>query len=227
MKARYVLCDASSLISLTGSCMDSTLNFFHERFGTRFLIPQSVEYEAVERPLSFKSKVHSFSALRIKDLIQDGIIEVVPGDEREKTKKMMDLGNSIFFARGRPVKLIHLGETEMLVLSKKLQISSLLMDERTTRILVENPVSMKEHLQAEFGTNIMVNKKNLLDFDSMLEGLNVMRSTELVYIAYENGFLKHFNKLEKQAAEAALFSLKYSGCAISFQELKEYSKMIK
>ncbi|MBD3398238.1 hypothetical protein GF412_03530 [Candidatus Micrarchaeota archaeon] len=226
MGEKYVLCDASSLISLTSSCLENLLAFFHERFSTRFIIPQSVRYEAVERPLSFKSKIHDFSALRIKDLIQDGIIDVVPGKEEEKTKKLMKLGNSIFFARGNPVKLIHLGETEMLVLSKKLQVNSLLMDERTTRMLVENPISMKNHLQEEFGTNVMVNKKNLLDFTAQLKGLDVIRSTELLYLAYENNFFKHFNKLEKQAAEAALFTLKYSGCAVSFGELKEYSKMI-
>ena len=72
----------------------------------------------------------------------------------------------------------------------------------------------------------MVNKKNLLEFDSQVKGLDVIRSTELLYLAYENGFLKHFDKLEKNAAEAALYNLKYAGCAVSFKELKQYAKMM-
>lgn len=226
MKSSYVLCDASSLISLTGSCLDNLLPFFLERFGVRFLIPKSVEYEAVTRPLSFKSKIHNFSALRIKDLIQDEVIEVISENVEEETKALMKLGNNIFYARGRPVRLMHLGETEMLVLANRLDVTSILMDERTTRILVEDPLLMKDHLQKEFRTNIMVNKKHLLDFSSKVENLDVIRSTELLYLAYENGFLRHFKNLEKQAAEAALYNLKYSGCAVSFNELKEYAKLM-
>ena len=226
MKSSYVLCDASSLISLTGSCLDNLLPFFLERFGVRFLIPKSVEYEAVTRPLSFKSKIHNFSALRIKDMIHDGVIEVVSENAEEETKALMKLGNNIFYARGRPVRLIHLGETEMLVLANRLQVPSLLMDERTTRILVEDPILLKGHLQKEFHTNIMVNKKHLLDFSSKIKDLDVIRSTELLYLAYENGFLRHFNDIEQEAAEAALYNLKYAGCAVSFNELKEYAKLM-
>ena len=226
MKANYVLCDASSLISLTGSCLDNLLPFFQEKFGIRFLIPKSIEYEAVTRPLSFKSKVHNFSALRIKDMIHDSVIEVVSENAEEETKSLMKLGNNIFYARGRPVRLMHMGETEMLVLANRLQVSSLLMDERTTRILVEDPISMKKHLQQEFRANIMVNKKHLMDFSSKVKNLDVIRSTELLYLAYENGFLRHFNDIEKQAAEAALYNLKYAGCAVSFNELKQYAKLM-
>jgi len=226
MKSNYVLCDASSLISLTVSCLDSLLPFFQEKFRVRFLIPKSVEYEAVTRPLSFKSKIHSFSALRIKDMIHDEVIEVVSENAEEETKELMRLGNSIFHARGRTVRLMHMGETEMLVLANRLQVPSLLMDERTTRILVEDPISMKKHLQKEFRANIMVNKKHLLDFSSKVKDLDVIRSTELLYLAYENGFLRHFNDIEKDAAEAALYNLKYAGCAVSFNELKEYAKLM-
>jgi predicted nucleic acid-binding protein len=226
MKGKYVLCDASSLISLTSSCLEHTLYFFHDSFGVKFFIPQSVEEEVVKRPLSLRSKIHCFSALRIKDMINDGIVEVVSESMAQETKRLMELGNKIFYARGKPVNIIHEGETEMLALAGKLQIESLLMDERTTRILVEDPGAMKDHLQKEFDATIMVNRNALSQFLSSIGSMEVIRSTELLYLAYEKGFLDSFQGIAAEAAEAALYKLKYSGCAISFHELEEYSGMM-
>jgi hypothetical protein len=226
MKGKYVLCDSSSLISLTDSCLDSLLYYFRDTFGVKFLIPKSVEHEAVSRPLSLRTKIYCFSALRIKDMINDNVLEVIPESAEAETKELMDLGNSIFYARGRPIRLIHLGETEMLAIGKKLQITSLLMDERTTRVLVENPVSLAKHFQEEFHTNVMVNKKNLSAFTERVGPMDVLRTTELLYLASEKGFFKTFGNLEAQAAEAALYKLKYSGCAVSFHELEEYARMM-
>ena len=73
---------------------------------------------------------------------------------------------------------------------------------------------------------IMVNKKNLSDFSSKMRELSVIRSTELLFIAYENGFLSNFEGIEAKAAEAALHKLKYSGCAVSFKEINKYVKMM-
>jgi hypothetical protein len=226
VKKKYVLCDSSSLISLTGSCLDSLLYYFRDNFGTRFLIPPSVEYEAVARPLSLRTKIYCFSALRIKDMINDGVVEVLPEDAKSETKELMDIGNKIFYARGRPIRLIHLGETEMLAIARKLDVHSLLMDERTTRVLVENPVSLAKHFEKEFHTNVMVNKKNLSSFTQRVGRMDVIRTTELAYLASESGFFKNFGDLEPQAVEAALYKLKFSGCAISFRELEEYSRMM-
>ncbi len=226
MKERYVLCDASSLISITSSCLDNTFKFFHDKFNVRFFIPQSVEYEAVTRPLSLKVKIHRFSALRIQKMINDGILEVVSENLEKETIGLMKLGNSVFYARGRPLNIFHKGETEMLALANKLEIDSLLMDERTTRILVEDPESLMNHLQNEFKTNILVNRKNLSRFISGLNNLDVIRSTEMIYLAYKNGFFSNYEGIEKEAAVAALYKLKYSGCAISFKELEEYEKMM-
>ncbi len=226
MKDKYVLCDSSSLISLTDSCLDSLLYFFRDNFGVKFLIPQSVEYETVSRPLSLRTKIYCFSALRIKDMINDGVVEVISGNNEPETKELMDMGNSIFYARSRPIRLLHLGETEMIAIANKLQVTSILMDERTTRVLVENPISLAKHFENEFHTNIMVNKKNLSAFTQKVGHLDVIRTTELVYIAREKSFFKTFGELESQAAEAALYKLKYSGCAVSFHEIEEYAKMM-
>ena len=227
MKEKHVLADASTLISLTSSCLLHSLKFFHEKFGVRFFIPQSVEYEAVTRPLSLKVKIHRFSALRIKKMINEDLIHVVEDNLEKETRELMKLGNSVFYARGKPLNLFHKGEVEMLALARKLDMGSLLMDERTTRILIEEPDALRMHLQHEFKTNILINRNNLSKFLSGLSHMEVVRSTELIYLAYKNGFFSNYDELEAEAAEAALYKLKYSGCAISFKELEEYGKLIK
>jgi len=226
MKKKYVLVDASSLISLTSSCLDNALEFFHDNFDVHFYAPQSVEYEAVTRPLNLKVKIHQFSALRIQKMIDNGILEVVPENLEKETKKLMALGNSIYYARGHSLNLFHKGEIEALALANKLEITSLLMDERSTRIIVEDPEAFRDHLQKEFKTNILVNKKHLSQFLGALKHTDVIRTTELVYFGYTNGFFSKFGKLENAAAVAALYKLKYAGCAISFKELEEYEKLI-
>ncbi len=226
MKEKYVLADASSLISLTSSCLVNSLKFFHDNFNVRFFIPKSVEYEAVVRPLSLSVKIHRFSALRIQKMINDGIVQVVEENLEKETKELMKSGNSVFYARGKPLNIFHKGEVELIALARQLEMESLLMDERTTRILIEDPEVLRAHLQHEFKTNILVNRKNLSKFLSGLSHMNVVRSSELIYLAYKNGFFSNYGELEQEAADAALYKLKYSGCAISFKELEEYGKLI-
>jgi len=222
MKGKYLLCDSSSLISLTSACLDNLVYFFKDNLGVRFIIPQSVEEETVDRPLSLATKEYCFSAIRIKEMIKDGAIEVVREDVSEPTRKLMETANAVYYARGSPITLMHMGETEILALASRLEVNSILIDERTTRLFIEDPGSMALHLQDEFHTSVMVNKKNLSGFYEAVRGMDVIRSTELAYIGYEKGFFDRFNSIKKQAAEAALFRLKYSGCSISFKEISEY-----
>ncbi|MBN2121984.1 hypothetical protein JW721_02920 [Candidatus Micrarchaeota archaeon] len=226
MKKRYVLCDSSSLISLSDSCLDSLLYFFRDNFGVKFIIPKSVEYESVTRPLTMRTKVYCFSAIRIQDMINDGVIEVIEADTEAETRKLMEAGNGIFYAHGKPLRILHIGETEMIALARKLEVNSLLMDERTTRVLLENPVSLAKHFQDEFHTNVMVNRQKLSEFSEHAGRMDIIRTTELVYIGAQQGFFHPFGKLEAQATEAALYKLKYSGCAVSFNELKEYEGLM-
>ena len=218
----YILCDSSSLISFTGSCLENIIYFLHEKLGVKFLIPPSVLGEAVVRPLSLKTKAYRFSALRIKDMVEDGVVNVVDVDVMDETESLMQTANSIFFARGKPVHLIDLGETEMLAAARSLGVKNILMDERTTRMLMEGPLPFKNHLSKELRVNIMTKNPNMKKFHDFTKGMEVIRSCDALVVAYENGFFKPFGKLEKDAAEAALYKIKFSGCSISFDEIEEY-----
>lgn len=227
MKREDIMCDSGSFISLTASCMDRTLYFLHEKFGLRFVIPPSVEYEAVTRPLYDHLTQFAFSAIRIKDAIHDGVILKVEENVRTDARHIIDLANNLFYVHGKPLKLIHLGEAEMVALAHKLDVKNLLIDERTTRMLIEAPFRLKEHLEKEFSTHIMLDKKKMREFSDITRSMNVIRSSEIVILAYENGFFNHFKDIKKEALEAALYKTKYSGCSIRFDEIKTYLKSVK
>jgi hypothetical protein len=222
MKTRDVLCDSGALISLTAACLDNLLYYFHESHHVRFIIPPSVEYESVRRPLESNLRKYLFSAIRIKNAIDDGVVVMVDASVGEQSKRLMNAANNMFFVRGKPLCLIQAGESEMLALAKAVGIEYILIDERTTRMLIEAPLKLKEHLEYEFGVNVMVNKDNLKFLTSEISPLRAIRSSELAMLAYEKGYFRHFKKLQKAALEAALYKLKYSGCSISYAEINSY-----
>lgn len=222
-----VLCDTSTLVSLTTSCLDASLHFLHERLGFRFIIPPSVETEAVTRPISAGLKQYSFSALKISQAMNKRVVIRVDAETRGEANRVLNLTNNLFFVKGRPLTLVQLGEAEMVGLARVLGLSALAIDERTTRMLIESPFKIKEHLEQEFGVNILVNKDNLMNFSEYTKGMEVIRSSELVILAYENGFFDHFDKLRKSVLEAALYKLKFSGCAIRFDEIETFVKSIR
>lgn len=225
--ARDILCDSGVLISLTSGCLDGLLYFFAEHHNMRFVIPPSVEYESVTRPLQSDLKKHLFSAIRIKDMIEDGIVVVVDAKVDEQTRRLMNAANNMFYVKGKPIRLIQLGESEMLALAVELGIENILIDERTARMLIEAPFRLKEHLESEFDVNVMVNKNNFRELASRISGLKALRSSELVMLGYESGFFKNFDHLQREAVEAALYKMKFSGCSISFDEITNYMATVK
>lgn len=223
---REIICDSSALISLTDSCLIRSLLFLAKKFGFSFIITDTIEYESVIHPLSLATKTYAFSALKIKSTIQNNILVKIRSDSSiiQKQNEILSFSNNIFFAQGRPISLIHPGEAEMLALANELNITHLLMDERTTRLLIEAPFKIKDHFEEEFNTTIMVNRDNLEKFNNIVKGIEVFRSTEIITLAYLNGYFDEYNKLKKEIYSAALYHLKYSGCSIRYDEIEELIK---
>ena len=215
-----MICDSSALISLTDSCFVHVFYFMKRKFKGKFIIPKSVEYESVEHPM--KMKMHALHALRLKRAINDGIIDVVDVPLERQAQELQWAANNCFYARGTPIHLLHQGETEMLALAHELGVENLLIDERTTRMLAEDAESLRAHLEHEFGCPITVEQKNLSAFQSLTRDMRFFRSSELLLVAYEKGYFEEYGELEKDAVEASLYKLKYSGCAVGFSEIDEY-----
>lgn len=227
-KTKDIVCDSGSFISLTSSCLSETVYFLAKKHNVRFIVPPAVVSEAVDYPLNKGIKRYMFSAIKIKYAINDGILLKVQGtNTNNEAKRIMELANNLFYIRGKPLRLVQIGEAETLALALELGVENLLMDERTTRLLVEAPFSIKEHLEQEFKINVMVNRKNMTELSDKIGRFNVIRSSEIVAVAYEYGFFGRYKDVEKEAYEAALYKVRFSGCSIGMNEIREYLKQVK
>ncbi len=215
-----LISDAGPLISLAENCLIWILRGIENRI----IIPKGVEYEAVIHPLQINQ--YEFNAMRIKQMIEEGEIEVDPRDMRKRAKEIMGLANQLLFYRRKPITIIQEGEAEVLALALERGIDTVIIDERTARLLVENVWQIKEYMESRLGLDLDINNKVAKTIEKLFSDMQVLRSTELVIFAYENGFLEEYGH-GLDILKAALYALKKSGCAISTNEIEEYIALLK
>ena len=211
------LCDSSSLISLSNSCLYNIFYHLRAKFDCDFIITPSVYSESVIKPLQIRE--YSFSAHTINQLVKDGVVRIEEhaGLVAERDK-LMSIANNLVFIGDKPLKLIQRGEAEALAYGHGI---NLLIDERTTRMLVENPGQLIAHLRDEFRAVIQPNEQAFGAFKRYTRDMTMVRSTELLLVAYESGFFDRFRS-KSDVLRAALYKLKYSGCSISFEEIDNF-----
>jgi len=222
MSGQSIVCDSSSLISLTDSCFVHVIYFLKKKYSGRFIIPPSVEKECVEQPMHIKN--YALHAIRLKRAIAENMIDVVEAKPEKAAEEIKFIANNIFHADGTPLRLLHAGEADVISLALELGVDNILMDERTTRMLVEDPEALRQHLEHELGKQIGINEESLSAFSRATKRLRFFRSTELILLAHEKGYFADYGELEREAVEASLYKLKYSGCAIGFEEIGDYSR---
>jgi hypothetical protein len=195
-------------------------------FQGKFLITQEVKYEIVDKPM----KINRFrlEALKLKGLIDDGTLEFPPSvgikepELRKKAEQLLEIANSTFSGSRSPVKILDIGETSCLALSTSLTEKGiknvLAIDERTTRLLVEKPENLIRIFENRMNIKITPKPKNY----SYFKGIQVIRSTELVYVAYKKDLIKFKGK---NALDALLYAMKSKGAAISNEEIEEIKKI--
>ena len=94
--------------------------------------------------------------------------------------------------------------------------SVIAMDERTTRLLIENPKSLKKLM--EYRLHISVEMRKTPNFEDVI----FLRSTELIYVAWKKGLVQI---KDKGVLDAMLYALKYKGAAISSDEIEEIKRL--
>ena len=220
-----VICDTSSLISLMDTCTSGVLRFLREKADARFLVPPGVYEEMVSRPLGIKR--YGYSAVRLRKLVEDEIVELLPGkDLAQRTQEFVGLANNSFFVDGRPLRILHEGEAECLAALKGSRHPILAVDEKTTRLLLEDPKRMRELMQGEYQRKIVVNKTSMDRFQQLAGDVLVVRSTELVALAAKRGFFQEYGSEALEAYHASLYALRYAGCSISSDELLQYERTL-
>ena len=125
------------------------------------------------------------------------------------------------------MKVLHEGEIGALLLAKKLNADALVIDERSTRMLVENPRDLAKVLQAKMHTPVKINEKSLNQFSEMFKDVKIIRSVELGLIAYELGLFDKYavNGLKKDVLDGVLWAMKLRGCSITNKEIEEILKL--
>lgn len=223
---KKIVFDSGTLISLVTNNLLDTLSELRKISNCEFLIPESVKEEVVDRPL--KTKKFKFEAIQIMSFLKKNNIKVYESESlRRKTRYLLELANNIFMGKGTYIKIIQLAEMESLALVKETNADALAVDERTLRVLVEDPGNLAKHLHRKLHAEIKVNTGNLEKLKKEIGGIKIIRSTEIITVAYEKNLFKKYSKngldksQKKDIIEGFLWGLKLNGCSISENEIKE------
>jgi hypothetical protein len=223
---KYLIFDSGALINLTQNGLLDIFRSLEKVFQGAFIITPAVEYETINHPIGIKR--FEWGALRIRQLLDDELIKRIEDEDlvdieelNKKTAEIMNLANNSLFSENKPIHLIEKGESECLavsiLLSRKGVDNAVIIDERTARMICENPEFQRQLMENKLHTKIKLKKENL----SILSGIKVLRSTELMYMAYK----KNIMEKNVKELEAILYALKYGGCSVSEKEV-EFMKKI-
>jgi predicted nucleic acid-binding protein len=224
MKA--IVFDAGTVISLAINSLLWLLEPLKKKFGGEFYITKAVKYELVDRPI--KSKKYKLEAVMIKSLIRKGVIKVYEGDLLVKTNRILGFSNKLYSSNQGYLNLVQLGEVESLALVNEINADAFMVDERTIRMMVENPKNLLNLLTKKLHSKIGMNKDNLKMFQKEVGKVSILRSSELVVLAYEYGLLDKYitsYEEEKDLLEGVLWGTKLRGCSISVDEIKDIVKL--
>ena len=227
--SRALVFDTGPLISFTVNNLLSTLERLKERYSGRFVIPESVKEELVDQPL--RTKRFMFEAMQLQRLISTGVLEVVEdNDTKELTLELLHLANSSFAAKAKSVKIVQYGEMASIAAAKLLDAEALIIDERITRELVEHPEHIADLMEKRLHTTVTVNGNNVSLLQTYVSKTKILRSVELVAVAFELGLLDRYiaageekiiPDVRHKLLESVLWGLKMNGCAVSGKEIEQ------
>jgi predicted nucleic acid-binding protein len=214
---KSLIFDSGPIISLTLTHLMWTLDLLKKQFNGNFYIPLAVKKELIDIPL--ESKRFKFEALHTLRYIKKNTITIYCENNYEDEKnKIMYLANNIFSSEGSYIQIIHDGEAEVLALAKKINAEAIVIDERTTRELIENPWKVKELLSVKLHRKVDVNQENFDKLRNITSSLKVIRSVELIIANYHLGILDRYlpeGEYNKETLlDAIITGLKLNGCAI-------------
>jgi predicted nucleic acid-binding protein len=216
--------DAGPVISLTMNNLTWLLEELKKSCQCAFYIPESIKYELIDRPI--EGRRFKFEAMQTLVYLKNHVLEVYKGRIKQETNQLADLMNHLFNAKGKDIQLVHLGEVETVAVALKLNAEAIVADERTIRLLIEDPLALHRIMEGKLHTRIDINKKVLSELQSKFRNLKVIRSIELVTVAYEKGLLDKYLPYDlpnskKELLTAALWAMKLSGCSVSQQEIND------
>lgn len=212
--------DSSTLISMASTCSLPVLRKLKQAYAGNFYITESVYEETIgraSRSLRFRYEGH-----RLKELIDDGVIKIYPDEALSvQINDLMNLINNTYFIEDRPITIVQLGEMSTTVASIKENADTFAVDERTARLLIENPSALKPWLEHKLHSKVFINNKTMEQWSSKISDKFIpLRSAEFALAAWEKGIFGD----DKDILFGLLWALKFAGCAITEEEIGFYMK---
>jgi len=222
---KYLIFDAGPIISLTMNSMLRAIEKLKENFEGAFVITPQVKKEIIDRPL--KIKKYKLEALQVQDLIDRGVLtlsnKLVSNSKLEKEmKRILKASNGVLRTTnsGEKITLLHNGEASCMAFVNLLKGEHLIVvDERTTRLLVEAPKNLERLMEKKLHRPMDLVESLTQEFSKY----KIIRSAELLFVAYKKGLIPM--KKDKQLLDALLYGVKFKGTAISSREIEEMKRM--
>ena len=225
---KSMIFDTGPIISLTTNNLLWILELLKEKFNGKFYITESVKRELVDSPLTIKR--FKFEAIQVQRLIDSGVLEVLPiGYASEDTSRLLKISNSVFRAFNHDMTIVHYAEISVIASALKMEADAVVIDEKMTRLLIENPRAVVDILKKSLHTSISISETDLKEFSKSVGEMSIIRSVELAALAYEKGFLDDLiTKIpnpRKNLLESILWGVKLNGCAVSEDEINQIIEM--
>jgi predicted nucleic acid-binding protein len=233
MKA--IVFDTGPVISLTINSLLWVLEELRKEYKGEFYITPAVYDELINKPLS--TRKYKLEALQVLPYITKGTLKVYNNLPIITIAKELEAAaNRIFQVEGTYVQIVHRGEIEAVATAVFLKAEAIAIDERTTRHLIESPERIAQHMESTMHKTVTINSENLKRVKELIGNLKVIRSVELVTVAYEKGFLNKYTEnaatrivpnIKQAVLEGALWGVKLNGCSVKEEEINDILKMEK
>lgn len=222
--------DTGPLINLSMNNLLYLLRELKTKFNGEFYITNSVKRECIDRPLT--SKKFRFEAIQILKLLQEGVIKVYEHKQlKARTQNLLKISNSLFKVQNNYIKNVQYAEVEVIAAAQILAANAVVIDEFITRMIIEDPLSVKDRMERKLHEKVVADKDKISSFSQMVSNVKVIRSFELVSIAYEfRMFEKYYLDIKnpkKTLLEALLWAVKLNGCSSTEEEIKEVLKLMR
>jgi hypothetical protein len=225
MKALFF--DAGPIITIVMSRLTDLLPKLKASFGGKFYITPAVKKELVDHPLN--TKRFEFEALEVMKLLREGTLEIYDKIPVTKVKMLTKLANTSFKIKNKTMDIVQAGEMESVAAALETG-SILVIDERTLRLFIEDAGKMEKLLEHRFKRDVTSSSTKLQDFQQQFKKLTIIRSIELICVGFKMGLLDSYIPKQKHGRamvlDAALWSAKYNGCAVTPHEIAEIKQFL-
>jgi hypothetical protein len=219
---KSIVFDTSSVISIMTNNLMDTLIKLKQDSGVNYVITDEIKRELLDVPL--QGKKYKLEAIMLSHYLNKYFKTFSNLNFESMTNYILEKCNTLFSINGKALKLVDKAEVEGLVVAMISNADAYVVDERTMRLIVENPRRLHKLLEKKFHSKIEVDYKILREFETKFENIEILRSSELMVTAYYKNLFVKYN-YDEQILEALLWGLRLRGCSISREDIDAVMKL--